>query len=138
MADWKFLNEHRCVKPEATVHPTYVSTSADGFNGMFRFVVKSQTVRCVASDGAGWRHVSVSIEYSDKTPDWDTMCRVKDLFFEDTDWVVQFHPPKKEYVNLHPGCLHLWQYIGGGPFQMPTPHHLLVGPKQRDITGDWI
>ena len=32
--------------------------------------------------------------------------------------VVQFHPPKSEYVNLHPYCLHLWKKIGG-TFETP-------------------
>lgn len=126
MSDWKFLNAHRVTKPGPRVPPQYVSTEADGFNGMFRFTLDGRLVRCVASDGGGWQHVSVSVEYDHRPPNWDTMCRVKDLFWDDEDWVVQFHPAKSEYVNHHPGCLHLWRYTGGGPFAMPTPHALMV------------
>src|SRR5215218_9591845 len=47
----------------------------------------------------GWEHVSVSTPY--RTPTWEEMCRVKELFWDDTETVVQFHPPKASYVNNH-------------------------------------
>ena len=102
-----------------------------GFNGMFRLFVLSQFVRCIASDGASWQHVSVSIEGNNKPPHWDVMCAVKDLFWDDEDCVLQFHPPKSEYVENHPGCLHLWKYTGEGPFEQPHPHWCLVGTKKK-------
>ncbi len=37
------------------------------------------------------------------------MNKVKDLFFEESEAVMQLHPPKKDYVNSHPYCLHLWR-----------------------------
>lgn len=129
MSDWTFLEKNRVKLGCQTVHPMYFTTSEDGFNGMFRFIVNGHLVRCIASDGAGWKHVSVSLEGESKPPTWAVMCRIKDLFWNDEDWVVQFHPAKSEYVNHHPGCLHLWEYTGGGPFKMPTPNSLLVGPK---------
>lgn len=55
----------------------------------------------------GWDHVSVS--YPDRCPTWDEMCMVKDIFFRDDECVAQYHPAKKDYVNLHPYCLHLWR-----------------------------
>jgi hypothetical protein len=59
----------------------------------------------------GWQHVSVSlVQLPDVTPRWDTMCFVKDLFWEPEQVVVQFHPPKSEHVNTHNGCLHLWHH----------------------------
>ena len=39
------------------------------------------------------------------------MCKIKELFFEDDETVVQFHPKKSEHVNIHPNCLHLWKKI---------------------------
>jgi hypothetical protein len=60
-----------------------------------------------AVDGYEWEHVSVS--YSNRCPTWDEMCRVKDMFFYDTECVIQFHPAKKDYVNIYPYCLHLWK-----------------------------
>lgn len=40
------------------------------------------------------------------------MCMVKDIFFRDDECVVEFHPPKKDYVDLMPYCLHMWKKIG--------------------------
>lgn len=81
----------------------------------------------VASDGGGWEHVSVSIMGStSKTPDWDQMCFVKDLFWDEEDVVIQFHPPKTHYVNNHPGCLHMWRQIGK---VIDIPPSIFVGIK---------
>lgn len=57
-----------------------------------------------------WEHVSVSALF---TPTWNEMCWVKDAFWEDEEFVLQFHPPKSEYVNVHGRCLHLWRPIPG-------------------------
>ncbi len=73
----------------------------------------------------GWEHVSVSIEH--RTPNWAEMCFVKDLFWRDDEPVVQFHPPKSEYVNFHPFCLHLWRPLAA---LLPMPPSHLVGPKE--------
>jgi len=102
------------------------SCSADGFNGMFRFVLCGEWIRCIASDGFGWQHVSVSREGGKQPPKWDIMCRVKDLFFGEDEWVMQFHPAKKDYVNNHAGCLHLWKPTGQ---TFPRPEAHLVGIK---------
>ena len=53
-----------------------------------------------------WQHVSVSVK--NKTPSWDDMCKIKDLFWDDNEIVIQFHPKKEDYVNNHKYCLHLW------------------------------
>ena len=55
-----------------------------------------------------WEHVSFS-PYSGKTPRWDAMCQLKDIFFDDEEVVVQLHPKKSEYVNIKDNCLHLWR-----------------------------
>lgn len=57
MIDWVYINKHRCTKPERTVPPQFCSTEGDGFNGMFRFPIDGKTVRCMISDGGGWKHV---------------------------------------------------------------------------------
>lgn len=129
MSNWYFLNKMRVTEPNAHIPSWYITTAEDGFNGMFRIAHNTKLLRCIASDGLGWQHVSVSIEGEDKPPTWSMMCHIKELFWEDEDWVCQFHPAKSQYVNCHPGCLHLWRYTGGGPFQMPLPNSLLVGPK---------
>ena len=65
----------------------------------------------------GWEHVSVSLP--NRCPNWDEMCFIKDLFWDDEETVVQFHPRKSEYVNNYPHCLHLWRQVGVEPV-LPT------------------
>ena len=55
------------------------------------------------------------------------MCQVKDLFWEEEEVVVQFHPKKSEYVNMHEGCLHLWRSTEK---EFPTPPSILVGYRK--------
>lgn len=98
------------------------STAADGNNGAFLFTFEGRDLMVIASDGLGWEHVSVSMR--NRTPRWNEMCYVKDLFWNEDDVVVQFHPRKSEYVNLHEHCLHLWRPADG---QLPTPPKELVG-----------
>jgi len=76
----------------------------------------------------GWEHVSVSNRH--RTPNWQEMCFVKDLFWNDEDWVVQFHPARSQYVNLHPYTLHLWRKPGT---EFPTPPPELVGPQKTEV-----
>lgn len=130
MIDWVYINKHRCTKPERTVPPQFCSTEIDGFNGMFRFSIDGKTVRCMISDGGGWKHVSVSIEYDKRPPTWAMMCRIKDIFWDAEDCVIQYHPKKSEYVNMAENCLHLWQPFKDGRSQpFPTPPSIFVGIK---------
>ena len=39
----------------------------------------------------------------------------------------QFHPPRSEYVNNHPNCLHLWKPVGA---EFSMPDSILVGIKE--------
>lgn len=128
MSDWAFINQHRCRIVSAFVPERYLSDDSDGFNGMFRLPHNGNTVRCVASDGGGWRHVSVSIEGDKRTPRWEVMCWVKDLFWEAEDVVMQLHPRKSEYVNMAKNCLHLWQPLAPTA-PIPEPPSIFVGLK---------
>jgi len=56
------------------------------------------------------------------------MCRIKEMFWDEEDCVIQFHPPKSEYVNQNENTLHLWRKIG---FKQPTPPTTLVGIKKK-------
>lgn len=56
----------------------------------------------------GWEHVSVA-PYDGHTPTWDEMCQIKDIFFDDEEVVLQFHPKKSQYVNMMGNSLHLWR-----------------------------
>lgn len=102
------------------------SDSRHGCNGAFEVPLKhGQRVFVIASDQVGWEHVSVSRR--DRPPLWDEMCQIKAMFWGDDDCVIQYHPPRSEYVNNHPNCLHLWRPIGAS---LPMPDSLLVGFKE--------
>lgn len=97
-----------------------------GNNGAFEVTLRhNQKVFVIASDGAGWEHVSVSRK--DRCPTWDEMCQVKALFWDDDDCVVQYHPARSEYVDNHKTCLHLWRPVG---VQIPIPPSIFVGVRQ--------
>ena len=55
-------------------------------------------------------HVSVSLNR--RCPNWDEMCMIKNIFWDEEELVAQFHRPKSQYVNFFPHCLHLWRKIG--------------------------
>ena len=110
------------------IGPMYYSDSSFGNNGAFAILLKTKAgtrkFTLLASDGAAFEHVSVSLP--DRCPTWGEMCKFKDMFWDDDDCVMQLHPPKSEYVNNHPYCLHLWRPIGQ---DIPQPNHELVGIK---------
>jgi hypothetical protein len=105
----------------------------DGIEGVYVFRHPKQTgiyFQVVASDGYGWEHVSVVLRAVDngtfiqRCPTWAEMCYIKDLFWEDNETAVQYHPAKSEYVNVHPYCLHLWRSTRE---PIPVPDSILVG-----------
>lgn len=98
--------------------------------GLFEFVAKLGGVRfrAIASDGMGWEHVSVS--RPDRIPSWDEMCWIKSLFWDDGDCVVQYHPPRAEWVNNHSRCLHMWRPVG---VELPRPPQILVGVQSLGV-----
>jgi hypothetical protein len=104
------------------------STSDDGMMGAFILQGPKGYVLTIVSSGEdhefGWEHVSVSVER--RPPNWAEMCFVKDLFWRDDECVMQLHPPKADYVNCHPNCLHLWKPLQA---DIPQPPSVLVGPK---------
>jgi len=103
------------------------SSIHDGNNGVFflRSLKLKRPLRTIVSDGGGWEHVSVSL--ADRCPTWDEMCFIKNMFWDEDDLVIQFHPPKSEYVNCHKYCLHLWRKTNTNNF-CETPPKLFVGP----------
>lgn len=119
----------------------YGSDASIGNNGAFfvpnrcaKGADRSVPLKVIASDGclvpeedpalAGWEHVSVSLP--NRCPTWEEMAFIKGLFWDDDDCVVQFHPPRTEYVNNHPYCLHLWRAIDRA---FPMPPQILVGVR---------
>lgn len=104
------------------------TTDADGMMG--GFIVRlpgSNTISLtvVAADDRlnfGWEHVSVST--TQRCPTWDEMCYIKNLFWEEDETVIQFHPKKSQYRNVHPYCLHLWKSTRG---EHVLPPSIFVG-----------
>lgn len=90
-------------------------------NGVFKVFVNGRSLFCVASDGGGWEHVSVSPcnRKRNTYPTWEEMSAIKDIFFNPDECVIEYHPPKSEYVNNYPYCLHLWRPNDGTAIPMP-------------------
>src|SRR5512138_3102793 len=82
------------------------SDASNGNNGAFWIPLRPVNLQgplsVIASDGEGWEHVSVSLP--NRCPTWDEMCLVVAHFWDDTDIVMQLHPPRSEWVNNHPYC----------------------------------
>jgi hypothetical protein len=102
----------------------YGSDRSFGNNGAFCFIFEGREMFVIASDQGGWDHVSVSLK--NRTPNWREMNYIKDLFWGEEETVWQYHPPKSEYVNQHPHCLHMWKKQG---FDIPLPPTEFVGVK---------
>lgn len=110
----------------------YASDDSWGPCGAFELMgPKGSYLKVIASNADfpetshGWEHVSVSC-YK-RCPNWIEMCFVKDLFWSEDETVIPFHPPKSEYVNNHPYCLHLWRDTNVGHALPPS---ILVGFKE--------
>ena len=83
----------------------------------------------IADDGrapgmeSGWEHISVRAARRDRLtcsrlPTWREMCLAKDTFWDGDDVVIQIHPAKANYINVHPHVLHLWRPIAE-PLPLP-------------------
>ena len=121
MKDLTYLEKYRDTQTERD----YYHRRGDSGNGAFKVYINGRSFFCVASNGGGWEHVSVSPCNRKRAtpPTWAEMCEIKHMFFEDEETVVQFHPPRSEYVNIHPYCLHLWRPTSA---EMPKPPKIFV------------
>lgn len=122
-------NQYRVRRGAAASDDSY------GNNGAFVIppIVGSRHMCVIASDGLWWEHVSVHIDEGrakTRVPNWDEMCYIKSLFWDDDDVVMQLHPAKSEYVNNFKTCLHLWRPVGKS---IPTPPAILVGYKELGV-----
>ena len=111
--DWTHLEQFR--HTEGLMGST---SQTHGRNGAFVLPRGRVRLYIIASCGdqlqVGWEHVSVHAQdYKGvRCPTWDEMCCVKDLFWEAEECVVQYHPPRSQWVNNHPHTLHLWKRLG--------------------------
>jgi hypothetical protein len=78
-----------------------------------------------ANEGIPWEHVSVSLR--NRPPNWEEMCYIKSLFWDDEETVMQLHPPRSKWINNHPNCLHMWRPLNQ---EIPLPPSIAVGLKE--------
>lgn len=131
-------------------HPVLGSDNSYGNNGFFvmpHYKIALYYFQCQVSDGMGWQHVSITIikdisssskkkfQMVERCPTWEEMCHIKSLFWDDEESVMQLHPPKSQWVNNHPYCLHLWKPDN---IEIPLPLQIMVGSKalnkQENVT----
>lgn len=127
-ADWSHLDAFR--KRDGD----YGSPEGVHF-GAFSLMRGTVRIFAIASDGSEeipWEHVScrVTAYRGDRIPTWEEMCWVKDQFWGDDECVVQFHPPRSEYVNNHSCVLHLWKPTNQ---TLPQPPSIAVGIKGLEL-----
>jgi len=108
-----------------------VKRSEDGFSALY--TVHSFQASLICSWGAGWEHVSIMPLKKRIVPSWEDMCYLKDIIFEEDEAVIQIHPPKAEYVNNAPNCLHLWRCRYK---DMVLPPSILVGITIGQTEGE--
>lgn len=115
MKDLTYLNQYRV--------ELYKGILGDKHNGAFEIPMDNKVFNVIASDGLNWEHVSVNIQNVDRCPKWGEMCKIKEMFFDDEEIVMQLHPKKSEYVNIHKYTLHLWRPTTE---RIPTPPLYIV------------
>ena len=64
-------------------------------------------LKVIASWGADWEHVSVSV--NKRLPTYAEMIRVKRFCFKADEYAVEYHVPVKNHININPCVLHLWR-----------------------------
>ena len=79
----------------------------------------------IFSWACGFEHLSVSTTV--KTPTWEQMCKMKDIFWKEDEVCMQLHPAKENYIDNMPYCLHIWRPINK---EIPTPPNLMVGIRK--------
>lgn len=115
MKNLNYLNDKRICLPGTNL-------VGDDYNGAFKINYQGSYYLVIASNGMEWEHVSVS--NNQRIPSWEVMNKIKEMFFEDEEVVIQIHPKKSEYINIAKNCLHLWRPINK---EIPTPPKGLVG-----------
>lgn len=85
----------------------------------------------IFSWGCGFEHLSVSTPT--KTPTWEQMCFMKEIFWRDDEVCMQLHPKKEDYVNNMEYCLHIWKPIERA---IPMPPSIMLGFRKGKEAED--
>lgn len=94
----------------------------DGLGGYYYDKFNNKRLNFIFSYQMGWEHLSVSMP--NRTPTWEQMCMMKDIFWNKNEACVEYHPPEEDYVNMHKHCLHIWKPTNE---VLPLPPSILVG-----------
>src|SRR3989442_8405830 len=103
-SDWSHLEKFR--------HFQGFAKSIRGHSfGSFQILFQGVDLRIIATDGfdgtkdTEWEHVSVHafdpVFQKQRIPTWKEMCFVKSQFWNEDETVVEYHPAKSSYVNIH-------------------------------------
>lgn len=129
------LFQNRLVAREIALY----GSVGDTHNGIFAFRIEPDkkpgpVLHCVASNGFGWDHVSVTVANLKKPrcPTWEEMTFVRNMFFKTDEVVMELHVAAKDHISLHDHCLHLWRPQGE---QIPLPPTWMVGPRQQEVAN---
>lgn len=109
---------------------SHASKPGDRF-GAFQLLYTSEAASCgmliIADDGSDWKaaglsgepfeHVSVSLH--ERTPTWEELEYVRNIFWTNEETVMQLHVPAADHVNQQANTLHLWR-----PTKTPIPRPL--------------
>ena len=103
----------------------------NGFHGAYYDMLTKKWLNFVFSYSCGFEHLSVSMP--NRTPSWEQMCMMKDVFWNEDEVCMQLHPKKEEYVNNHNHCLHIWKPTTQ---EIPQPPSILVGIRHGHLKED--
>lgn len=102
-------------------------TKNDGMGGKYYDKYTGKWLNFIFSYQMGWEHLSVSMP--SRTPTWEQMCIMKDIFWNKNEACVEYHPREEDYVNNHKHCLHIWRPTHE---TLPTPPSILVGFRSEE------
>lgn len=77
----------------------------DYMNGKL-YKTNKGVIAIVSIDG-GLHHVSIS--HKGRLPNYKEIKEARYQLCPNDVTMAQIFPPKEEFVNLHPNCLHLWE-----------------------------
>lgn len=112
-----------CIEQSRIKFGPYGSALGYDCGAFIIFAPSGRQLKIIVGRGDSWEHVSVSCQTS--CPTWEEMDWVKDQFWLPTETVMQLHVPKRDHINCHPHCLHLWRPLKG---RIPLPPSEMVGP----------
>lgn len=102
-------------------------TKNDGMGGKYYDKYTGKWLNFIFSYQMGWEHLSVSMP--SRTPTWEQMCIMKDIFWNKNEACVEYHPREEDYVNNHKHCLHIWRPTHE---PLPIPPSILVGFRSEE------